>query len=192
VSVDATRKVVGDCDRQDVEPLLTGDPRVGEPGWNGLSLHRRVEVGTDHHTAALAVATIQRWWQAAGRLAHATSDRLLIASTHLWHNEIAALADETRLRITVCFLPPGTSRWSRIEQRLAAQLTIHERGHPLTSHEVVVETIAPAIHGAAADGNAARLANQGVPALPPDTAGRHAFHGEWNYTLYPSTSALRI
>ena len=56
--------------------------------------------------------------------------------------ELAALAEATGLAITVCHFPPGTSKWNKIEHRLFSQITMNWAGQPLTSHEVVVNTIA--------------------------------------------------
>ncbi len=60
----------------------------------------------------------------------------------LWKAELAALAAETGLDITVCHFPPGTSKWNKVEHRLFSHITLNWRGRPLTSHEVVVKTIA--------------------------------------------------
>lgn len=56
--------------------------------------------------------------------------------------ELAAFASETGLCITVCHLPPGTSKWNKIEHRLFSAITLNWRGRPLVSHEAVVELIA--------------------------------------------------
>jgi hypothetical protein len=83
-----------------------------------------VSVGTDHDTAAFAVETIRRWWQATGSASYPHASRLLITAdgggsngyrTRLWKTELAALAAQTGLTITVCHLPPGTSKWNKIE-----------------------------------------------------------------------------
>jgi transposase len=81
-----------------------------------------VSVGTDHDTAAFAVASIRRWWQAQGQTSYPTATRLLITAdaggsngyrTRAWKTELAALAAEAGLEITVCHLPPGTSKWNK-------------------------------------------------------------------------------
>jgi len=116
---------------------------TGNTGW--------VNVGTDHDTAAFAVESIRRWWKAAGQGACPLARRLLITAdaggsngyrTRAWKAELAALAVETRLEITVCHFPPGTSKWNKIEHRLFSHITMNWRGRPLTSHEVIVQTIA--------------------------------------------------
>ena len=60
----------------------------------------------------------------------------------LWKLELQKLADEFGLSITVCHLPPGTSKWNRIEHRLFAFITGNWRGKPLISHQVIVQLIA--------------------------------------------------
>ena len=110
-----------------------------------------VSVGTDHDTAAFAVESIRRWWNAACRAGYPRARRLLITAdaggsngyrARAWKAGIADLARETGLQITVCHFPPGTSKWNKIEHRLFSQITMNWRGRPLTSHEVIVQAIA--------------------------------------------------
>lgn len=100
-------------------------------------------MGTDHDTASFAVETLRRWWRSVGRPAYPEARRLLICAdsggsngskVRLWKVELGALATETGLQITVSHLPPGTSRWNRIEHRLFAHISGNWRGRPLTSH----------------------------------------------------------
>src|SRR5436189_6355600 len=88
-----------------------------------------VNVGMDHDTAAFAVESIRRWWNAVGQFQYPGAKRLLISAegggsngsrVRLWKGELQQLADETGLTITVCHLPPGTSKWNQIEHRLFA------------------------------------------------------------------------
>ncbi|AUY53485.1 ISAzo13 family transposase [Streptomyces sp. CB01881] len=162
-------------------------------GWVG--------VGTDHDTAAFAVATIRRWWQAVGQHTYPGARRLLITAdaggsngyrTRAWKVELAKLAGEIGLEVTVCHFPPGTSKWNRIEHRLFSQITLSWRGRPLTSHEVVVNTIASTTTRAglrvraeldtAAYATGGRISNAQLQALP---LRPHDWHGDWNYTLLP-------
>ncbi len=62
--------------------------------------------------------------------------------TRLWKVELQHLADDLGFPITVCHLPPGTSKWNRIEHRLFSHITMNWRGKPLVSHEVIVNLIA--------------------------------------------------
>jgi hypothetical protein len=110
-----------------------------------------VNVGTDHDTAAFAVESIRRWWQRAGCGDYPQAGRLLVTAdaggsngyrTRAWKAELAAFALESGLTVTVCHFPPGTSKWNQIEHRLFSHITMNWRGRPLTSHQVIVNTIA--------------------------------------------------
>ncbi|WP_329580206.1 ISAzo13 family transposase [Streptomyces sp. NBC_01361] len=160
-----------------------------------------VNVGIDHDTAAFAVESIRRWWHGQGKAAYRQAARLLITAdaggsnghrTRAWKLELAQFAAETGLTITVCHLPPGTSKWNKIEHRLFSHITMNWRGRPLTSHEVILQTIAATTTRtglrveAALDTNAyptgVRIGDAEMAALP---LTRHAFHGDWNYALHP-------
>ncbi|ROQ81180.1 DDE family transposase [Streptomyces sp. CEV 2-1] len=160
-----------------------------------------VTIGTDHDTAAFAVASIRRWWQARGRHDYSGAGRLLITAdgggsngyrTRGWKTHLADLAAETGLEITVCHLPPGTSKWNKIEHRLFSHITMNWRGRPLTSHEVMIQTIAATTSRTGLTVQAERdsgeyptgirISDDEIAALP---ITRHRFHGDWNYTLHP-------
>ena len=164
-----------------------------------------VSVGTDHDTAAFAVETIRRWWQSAGTQAYPNASRLLITAdgggsngsrTRLWKTELAALAVQTGLKITVCHLPPGTSKWNKIEHRLFSHISMNWRGRPLTSHEVIVQTIAAtttvtglSVHAELDAGTyptGIKIPDSQMKALhQTGTLARHEWHPGWNYTLNP-------
>ncbi|MGW7315753.1 ISAzo13 family transposase [Streptomyces sp. NPDC054865] len=160
-----------------------------------------VSIGTDHDTAVFAVASIRRWWQARGQHDYPRAHRLLITAdgggsngyrTRGWKTQLADLAAETGLEITVCHLPPGTSKWNKIEHRLFSHITMNWRGRPLTSHEVMLQTITATtsrtgltIHAELDSGEyptGIRISDDEIAALP---ITRHRFHGDWNYTLHP-------
>lgn len=164
-----------------------------------------VSVGTDHDTAAFAVNTIRSWWHTSGKASYPGAARLLITAdgggsngyrTRLWKTELAALAAQSGLTITVCHLPPGTSKWNKIEHRLFSHISMNWRGRPLTSHNVIVNTIAATTTRTGLTVHAELDQNEyptGVK-IPDakmkelDTDGiltRHDWHGEWNYTLRP-------
>src|SRR6201994_5014315 len=164
-----------------------------------------VNVGTDGGTAAFAAESIRRWWQAAGRLSHQDATRLLITAdaggsngyrTRAWKTGLAALAAETGLDITVCHFPPGTSKWNKIEHRLFSAISMNWRGRPLTSHEVIVNTIAATVTRTVLTVRAGldpgtypagvKVSKAEMDALP---LARHDWHGEWNYTLHPAAAA---
>src|SRR5947208_5304743 len=166
---------------------------TGNAGW--------VNVGTDHDTAAFAVESIRRWWTAAGRSEYPQARRLLITAdaggsngyrTRAWKAELAALAVETGLEITCSHFPPGTSKWNKVEHRLFSHITMNWRGRPLTSHEVIVQTIAAtttrtglrvrAELDTSAYDTGVKVSGRQMDALP---LTRHDWHGDWNYTLRP-------
>ena len=164
-----------------------------------------VNVGTDHDTAAFAVATIATWWEKAGQAAYPGARRLLITAdgggsngyrTRLWKTELAALAADTGLQITVCHLPPGTSKWNKIEHRLFSHISMNWRGRPLTSHEVIVNTIAATTTRTGLTVSAEldtgdypkgiKISDREIQNLEKQNVlRRHDFHGEWNYCLDP-------
>ena len=169
---------------------------AADTGW--------VSVGTDHDTAAFAVETIRRWWQSAAS-AYPGASRLLITAdgggsngyrSRLWKTELAALAAETALQITVCHLPPGTSKWNKIEHRLFSHISMNWRGRPLTSHDVIVQTIAATttrsglkVHAeldTSSYPTGTKIPDTEMTALR-DTGALHTheWHPEWNYTLSP-------
>jgi len=166
---------------------------AADTGW--------VSVGTDHDTAAFAVESIRRWWDAAGRDAYPGARRLLVTAdaggsngyrTRAWKAELAAFALQAGLAVMVCHFPPGTSKWNRIEHRLFSRITMNWRGRPLTSHEVIVNTIAAtttrtgltvrAGPGPGTYDTGIKVSDEQMAGLPLD---RHDWHGEWNYTLRP-------
>ena len=115
-----------------------------------------------------------------------------------WKTELAALAAETGLAISVCHLPPGTSKWNKIEHRLFAHISMNWRGRPLTSHEVIVDLIGATttrtglrVH-AEADTNAyprgIKISDAQMAAIAPQLKPAK-FHGEWNYTVKPATTS---
>jgi hypothetical protein len=160
-----------------------------------------VNVGVDHDTAAFAVESIRRWWYGMGQAVYPEAHQLLItadgggsngARVRLWKVELHQLATETGLEITVCHLPPGTSKWNKIEHRLFAHITQNWRGKPLVSHEVIVNLIA-----ATTTQTGLRVVSEldrntypsGIKVPDSDmrqlNLQRHDFHGDWNYTIRP-------
>jgi DDE family transposase len=164
-----------------------------------------VSVGSDHDTAAFAVNAIRSWWNATGKQAYPHAAKLLITADgggsngyrlRAWKSELASFAAETGLDVTVCHLPPGTSKWNKIEHRLFSAIAMNWRGHPLTSHEVVLDLIGStttrtglSVHAERDTGvypTGLKISDAEMAALP---LTRHKFHGEWNYTLHPSRRA---
>jgi len=163
-----------------------------------------VNVGCDHDTAAFAVASIRRWWTGMGRRVYPRAHKLLICAdsggsngyrTRLWKVELQHFADEVGLEVTVCHLPPGTSKWNKIEHRLFSYISMNWRGRPLVSHEVVVNLIAATTTAKGLEVKA-RLDSNEYPlkvkvskeAMQQVNLQAHDFHGEWNYTIQRTES----
>jgi hypothetical protein len=162
-----------------------------------------VSVGTDHDTASFAVESIRRWWLSMGQERHPGASRLLITAdgggsngyrVRLWKTELQKMANELGFPITVCHFPPGTSKWNRIEHRLFSFITLNWRGKPLISHEVMVKLIETTTTTAGLKVRCqldTNLYPPGIKVADKDVAKvrikRHEFHGEWNYTILPST-----
>lgn len=166
-----------------------------------------VSVGTDHDTATFAVNAIRRWWRTMGKKRHPKAERLMITAdgggsngcrVRLWKVELQKLANELKLPITVCHLPPGTSKWNKIEHRLFSFITINWRGKPLRSYRTIVQLIAATTTDAGLKVRAELDENKYPKAFKVSDAqlavvnlSRHAFHGDWNYTISPSRKNLR-
>jgi transposase len=160
-----------------------------------------VNVGIDHDTAAFAVNSIRRWWRTMGHSMYRGAKSLLITAdaggsnasrSRLWKWELQKLADQTRLSISVCHLPPGTSKWNKIEHRLFSFISQSWRGQPLTSLAVIINLIAATRtrsglkvrceldRGSYPKGE--EVTNDQMATLQIERA---RFHGDWNYTLHP-------
>ena len=163
-----------------------------------------VNVGQDHDTATFAVESIRRWWRGDGVIAYPGAGQLLICADgggskgyrlRLWKYELGRLAAESGLAITVCHLPPGTSKWNKIEHRLFSHISMNWRGRPLTSHEVIVDLIGATTTRQGLRAHAERDVNaypNGVNVTDAELAAvavrPHDFHGDWNYTIAPRST----
>jgi len=221
ISVDTKKKeLVGDFKNPGKELRRRGDPepvrvhdfkieelgKVAPYGVYDIAANRGwVNVGVDGDTAAFAVESIRRWWLRLGKSRYPTAKRLHItadsggsngARVRLWKVELQKLANETAFEITVTHLPPGTSKWNKIEHRLFAFISQNWRGKPLVSHVVILQLI-----GATKTETGLTVTcdidqndyPRGIKVSDGEMAGinieRHAFHGEWNYTIRPQPPA---
>jgi len=166
-----------------------------------------VSVGIDHDTATFAVATIRRWWQRMGRPTYPGAKCLLITAdaggsngprVRLWKWELQQLANHTGMSITVCHFPPGTSKWNKIEHRLFSYISTNWRSKPLVSLAVIVSLIASTRTRAGlkvrCELDRGRYPKgQEVPdeEMAKIHLHRHAFHGDWNYTIHPDQRSRR-
>ena len=218
ISVDTKKKeLVGDFKnggrelrpKGQPEPVRVHDFKIPELGkvapygvYDIAANHGWVSVGVDADTGAFAVESIRRWWQKLGQVRYPKARRLVITAdcggsngpqVRLWKRELQRFANETGLKITVTHLPPGTSKWNKIEHRLFAFITQNWRGKPLVSHQVIVQLI-----GATTTDTGlkvyceldANLYPKGIKVTEREmqtiNIARHDFHGEWNYTVSPN------
>jgi len=160
-----------------------------------------VSVGIDHDTSSFAVETIRRWWYLMGRESFPEPSELLITAdgggsngsrVRLWKVELQRLANEIGFPISVYHLPPGTSKWNRIEHRLFSFITQNWRGKPLVTHQVIVNLIAATTTRKGLtvrcelDTNVYQTGRKVTDAeVAAVNIRRDPFHGEWNYTILP-------
>ncbi|HEV7958768.1 MAG TPA: ISAzo13 family transposase [Acidimicrobiales bacterium] len=217
ISVDTKKKeLVGDFKNAGREWRPKGDPELvrvhdfkdkqlgkaipygvydigSDQGW--------VNVGIDHDTAQFAVNSIRSWWEHLGQPRYPKATTLQITAdcggsngnrTRLWKVELQTLADQTGLEIAVCHLPPGTSKWNRIEHRLFSFITMNWRGKPLVSLETIINLIGATttstgleVYARLDDGTYPDKIN--VPDADLKAVSLHGdeFHPEWNYTIKP-------
>jgi hypothetical protein len=162
-----------------------------------------VNVGTDHDTGAFAVASIRGWWRSEGRSLYSRAQGLLITADgggsngprlRLWKLELQKFADETGLSISVCHFPPGTSKWNKVEHRLFSFISSNWRGEPLRDYETIVNLISRTTTAKGLQVTC-RLDRRKYPTgrkvtdeeIQRVNLKQNKFHGEWNYTIYPST-----
>jgi hypothetical protein len=160
-----------------------------------------VSVGMDHDTATFAVESIRRWWLMMGQKNYPEAKRLLITAdgggsngsrVRLWKLELQQFANETGLAINVSHLPPGTSKWNKIEHRLFSHISMNWRGKPLTSYEVIVSLIAATKTEKGLHVECQLDTNEYPAGLKVRDEEMNSlnlkldsFHGEWNYSLLP-------
>jgi transposase len=160
-----------------------------------------VTVGIDHDTAEFAVASIHQWWRTLGQAAYPEATSLLITADgggsngsrlRLWKWELQRFADETGLEVRVCHLPPGTSKWNKIEHRLFSYITQNWRGKPLVSYQTIVSLIAAtttrsglAVRCELDEGTYPTGRKVTDADLATVNLDRDEFHGDWNYRIRP-------
>jgi hypothetical protein len=202
----AGRELRAKDDPEDVNVHDFVDPEQGRAAPYGVyDLQENeawVSVGLSHDTAEFAVQTIRTWWKEMGSLRYPEASSLVITADgggsngyrlRLWKLELQGLVDELGFPITVCHLPPGTSKWNKIEHRLFSFITQNWRGKPLVTHQVIVNLIAATSTKTGltvrsrlderiyAKGRRVSDAQLAQVNLEPN-----AFHSEWNYTILPT------
>jgi hypothetical protein len=164
-----------------------------------------VVAGTGHDTAAFAVNALRLWWQREGSLRYPRAGRLLVTcdaggsngyTCRLWKDQLAVLAGQTGLEITVCHFPPGTSKWNKIEHRLFCHITRTWRARPLMTAEDAVAGIAATttyqglkVTAVLDEGDypgGVKISGERMTYLEDRILARHDIRGEWNYTVLPA------
>lgn len=161
-----------------------------------------VNVGIDHDTAQFSVESIRRWWNLIGKEMYPFATELMITSdcggsngyrSKLWKKELQKFANEEKIFIKVCHLPPGTSKWNKIEHRLFSFISINWKGKPLLTYEIMIELIS----STKTDTGLFVLSMLDTNKYPTGikvpleeleeiNLVRDQFHGEWNYCIGPS------
>jgi len=218
ISVDTKKKeLIGDFKnpgrelrpKGDPEPVRVHDFQIPELGkvapygvYDIAANQGWVNVGIDADTAAFAVESLRRWWDRLGRARYPEARRLVItadgggsngARVRLWKRELQRFANETGLAVTVTHLPPGTSKWNKIEHRLFAYISQNWRGKPLVSHQVIIQLISATTTDTGLTVTC-DIDTNGYPKgikvsdaeMDAINIERHAFHGDWNYTIKPT------
>jgi hypothetical protein len=221
ISVDTKKKeLVGPFDNGGVEYQPEGHPeRVNVHDFVDPELGRAipygvydetnnegwVSVGDTADTAEFAVNAIRSWWTQMGQARFPEATKLLITAdaggsngsrVRAWKAELARLAGETGLEITVCHYPPGTSKWNRIEHRMFSFITMNWRGRPLSTYRTIIELISATTTETGLTIRAERDTEhyaKGVKVTDAEMLAlpltRHDWHGDWNYTLAPTSNA---
>jgi len=158
-----------------------------------------VSVGIDHDTSAFAVQTIRTWWHGVGATRYPAAKYLTITAdgggsngsrVRLWKRELQVLSSELGIDIRVHHLPPGTSKWNKIEHRLFSFISMNWRAKPLVSYRVIVDLISATTTETGLTVRCELDENiypKGIVVSDEDMASiniiRNEFHGEWNYTI---------
>jgi hypothetical protein len=166
-----------------------------------------VSVGMDNDTAAFSVQTIRRWWYSVGRVRYPDAKSLVITAdgggsngsrVRLWKRELYRLASDIGIDIMVHHLPPGTSKWNKIEHRLFSYISQNWRAKPLVSYRVIVDLIGATTTNSGLEVHCDLDTNaypKGIAVSDEEfdaiNMTRAEFHGEWNYTIHPSNRADR-
>jgi hypothetical protein len=164
-----------------------------------------VNVGTDHDTAAFAVASIRGWWRAEGRQLYGKAKAMLLTADaggsngsrlRLWKWELQKFADETGRSLSVCHFPPGTSKWNKVEHRLFSFISSNWRGEPLRDYETIVHLIARTTTAKGLTvicrldrrkyATGRQISDDEMDSVNLE---RHRFHGDWNYVIRPRRTA---
>jgi hypothetical protein len=162
-----------------------------------------VNVGTSYDTSQFAVDSINQWWLLLGKEKYPDAKQILITAdgggsngsrVKLWKTSLQKFVNESRLEVTVCHFPPGTSKWNKIEHKLFSQINCNWKGIPLVDIETIVQLIGATSTKQGLKVIAKRedkVYEKGIKISDEEMnklkITRHKFHSEWNYTIKPET-----
>lgn len=160
-----------------------------------------VSIGINNDTAEFAVNAIRTWYHEVGKVVYPKMKSLLITAdcggsngyrVRLWKRELQKLADESKIAISVCHYPPGTSKWNKIEHRMFSFISKNWRGKPLIDRQTVIELIG---HTETKNGLKIKVVideniyKKGIRITDEEmkkiNLEKDRFHGEWNYKIKP-------
>ena len=166
VSVDAKKKeFIGDYKNNGTEYRKKSNPRkvwdhdfpieelgkVTPYGVYDVSKNEGfVNLGISKDTAEFAVESISRWWLTVGKNTYPKATMIYIvcdgggsngSRNKLWKYQLQQFANQSGLEVHISHMPPGTSKWNKIEHRLFCYISSHWRGQPLVSIEAVIDLI---------------------------------------------------
>jgi Rhodopirellula transposase DDE domain len=158
-----------------------------------------VSIGIDHDTAEFAVQAIRRWWCSVGCKRYPDAHHLTITAdgggsngscVRLRKRELQKLGNELSLQINLHHLPPGISKWNKIEHRLFSFISRNRRAKPLVSYRVVVGLISATTTESGLTVQReldTGTYQKGIVVTDQEMSQINImldeFHGEWNYTL---------
>ena len=167
-----------------------------------------VNVGINKDTSEFAVESIRRWWNNMGKVTYPNAETIMITAdgggsngsrVRLWKYELQNFSNEIGMPITVCHFPPGTSKWNKIEHKMFSFISKNWRGKPLISLLVIINLIASTTTNSglkvqcSLDENTyetgKKISDKQMEKLQ---IIKDNFHGEWNYTIFPSENNTTV
>lgn len=112
---------------------------------NGMAT---VEVSRD--AIEFTAESVKEWWFLFGskQYPHAKSIMICINGSENnglhgeeWKYYLQKISDEIQKRITVCYSPPGISKWSNVEYKTFSFVSMNRKGESLINFETVIQVI---------------------------------------------------
>lgn len=166
-----------------------------------------VNVGISADTAEFAIDSIAYWWNKIGKKKYLKATKILICAdaggsnsyrSRLWKKKLQEFCDKTKIQVSVCHFPPGTSKWNKIEHKLFSFISINWRGKPLLTYQTIINLITATKTKTGLIVKARlskKMYTKGIKVSEEDMQAlnihKDEFHGEWNYTIKPRRSYSR-